>query len=502
MKSSHLLIPTLKETPKDAEVISHQLMLRAGFIRKVASGIYTYLPLGLKVIRKFEAIVREEMNRAGAQEVLMPMVIPSELWKTTKRWDKYGKELLRFEDRHGKPFCLGPTHEEVITDLVSQTVKSYKQLPINLYQIQTKFRDEIRPRFGLMRGREFIMKDSYSFHTSWDSLDKTYDDMRTAYEAIFSRCGLRFKRVAADAGAIGGDVSSEFMVTASTGEDAIIECTHCSFAANVEAAPTLANPSAKPAQKHLYLANGKPVAVVLGAGHEPNEIKIKKALDAQTLYTMSQGEASKHDIDTLPTYIDHSVEGGTVDLRNAVEGDTCPHCNTGTYAICRGIEVGHIFKLGKLYSEALSAVYLDESGQNVPMIMGCYGIGIGRTVAAAIEQNNDAAGIIWPMALAPFQVVVILTNTQDEDLKAEADTLYAALQNAGIDVLYDDRNESAGIKFKDADLIGIPLHVVVGKAFKESQAFEIKHRKTGERKTIPAASALALLQDEIQNHDR
>ena len=379
-------------------MLSHQLMTRASMIRKIAAGIYAYTPLGLRILRNFETIVRTEMNRVGAQEVLMPSMIPAALWQQSERWDKYGKELLRITDRHNNEFCYGPTHEEVVCELVNTYVKSYRQLPMHVYQIQTKFRDEIRPRFGLMRGREFIMKDAYSFHATWEDLDKTYSEMRDAYLRMFERCGLRAKVVQADSGAIGGDESAEFMVIAQTGEDEIVECPTCAYAANTEVTNT----------------------------------------------------------------------------------ETCPKCaekgQASTLQRVRGIEVGHIFKLGTTYSEKMNTTYLDESGQAKPMIMGCYGVGIGRTVAAAIEQLGSANAMCWPIALAPFKVSLILCK-DEAPFREAADGLYNELKAANIEVLYDDRPESMGVKFKDTELIGIPLQVVVGKRYAETQEFELKDRR-------------------------
>ena len=421
MRYSKLFIQTLKEVPKDAEILSHQVMVRAGLIRKVASGIYNYTPLGLKILRKFETIVREEMNRIGAQEILMPMVIPASLWQESGRWDKYGKELLRVQDRHSNEFCLGPTHEEVVTDLVRAYIRSYRQLPVHLYQIQTKFRDEIRPRFGLMRGREFVMKDAYSFHKNWEELDYTYTEVIAAYQRIFERAGLTIKKVKADNGAMGGDQSTEFMVTAAAGEDAIFECAHCHYAANSE---TLENP-----------------------------------------------ESSEN---------------------------YCPDCDASgkksLLQVIRGIEVGHVFKLGTTYSQAMKAEFLDEKGHAQPMIMGCYGIGVGRTVAAAIEQLGTASAMIWPKGLTPFDVSLIQTN-EDPAVVSAATTLYEALKNEKIDVLLDDRQESVGAKFKDSELIGIPYQVVVGKSWVSSQRFEIKDRITTEKHELDLAQTIAFLKE-------
>ncbi|NDC82879.1 proline--tRNA ligase, partial [bacterium] len=533
------------ETPKDAEVISHQLMIRAGMIRKVAAGIYTLLPLGLRVIRKFESIVREEMDRSGAQEVAMPSVIPAELWQESGRWDHYGAELLRIKDRQGNSFCYGPTHEEVITDLVKQSVQSYRELPINLYQIQTKFRDEVRPRFGLMRGREFTMKDAYSFHSSWDSLDATYDSMRDTYHRIFERCGLKFKMVEADSGAIGGNVSAEFMVLANTGEDAVISCTTCGYAANVEAAEVVvsSNDSDRavealtyvptPGKKSvdqiadflsvstsdilksmIYAVDDQTVCIVVPGDREVNEIKLRKLLQAEQVrlvdpaevarrlpgihpgyigpvsidipiildksvgknrgYIVGANRVSEHIINVCPSRDFQATHVG--DVVNAIESDRCPRCPTGHLAIYRGIETGHIFKLGTKYSEAMSCTYKSDDGTDQPMIMGCYGIGIGRTVAASIEQNHDNAGIIWPDALAPFDVSIILTNPSDQALLDVATRLYTQLSQR-YDVLFDNRVESAGVKFKDHDLIGIPTQIIIGKKWTSDQKIEIKRRR-------------------------
>lgn len=404
MKYSSLFCPTLKEAPQGVEVASHKLMLRAGMIRQVAAGIYNLLPVGLKVVRKVENIVREEMNRAGAQEVLMPMVQPSELWKETGRWEGNGKELLRFKDRGDRDFCLGPTHEEVVTDMIRRDVRSYKELPKMIYQIQTKFRDEVRPRFGLMRGREFIMKDCYSFDASQDGLDKNYKAMSQAYHNIFKRCGLKFRSVEADSGNIGGSASEEFMVLAESGEDQIIHCPNCGYAANSEKA-------------------------------------VNKAK--------------------------------TTPIQN---GDACANCEPGKLEIMRGIEVGHVFKLGTKYSESMKANFLDGDGKQKPFIMGCYGIGVTRTAAAAIEQGHDERGIIFPPAIAPFDVVIVIAKMRDEAIAKAGLELYESMKLAGLDVLVDDRDASFGAKAADADLMGIPVRVVIGdKWTKEAQA-EVKAR--------------------------
>jgi len=418
MRYSQYLLPTLKESPKDAEIVSHQLMVRCGMIRRVAAGIYSLLPLGQRVMQKFEGIVRDEMNASGGQEVLLPSVVPAELWKKSGRWELYGKELLRFKDRLDRDFCFAPTHEEVILELVGQSAKSYKSLPMLLYQIQTKFRDETRPRFGLMRGREFSMKDAYSFHADSKDLDAMYRTMKAAYERIFTRCGLRYKQVLADSGNIGGSESAEFMVTSDTGEDQIVQCTHCDFAANVE-----------------VVADKK----------------------------------------------------------------SCPKCKSGQLELIRGIEVGHIFKLGNKYSEAMDVGFLNQDGQRKHYEMGCYGIGIGRTVAAAIEQHHDDKGIIWPLALAPFQVDLIVLSMKEEVLAQAGDTLYEGLQTAGLDVLFDDRADTVGVKFKDADLLGFPFQVIVGRSFKNGGKVEIKIRKTGEIQLVPLDECVSVIKQLISD---
>lgn len=547
MKYSESLIPTLRETPSDAEVISHQLMLRAGYIRKVAAGIYNYLPLGFKVLKKVENIIREEMERAGAQEVLMPMVVPSELWKKSGRWDFYGKELLRINDRHGRDFCLGPTHEEVITELTGTEIRSYRNLPINLFQIQTKFRDEVRPRFGLMRGREFVMKDAYSFHTSEEDAEREYRKMFDTYKRIFERCGLKFRAVEADSGSIGGSFSHEFVVLAESGEDAVASCDNCDYAANIEKAISKSKrnlPDKKEAalpqekvktpgkksidevaafmgvkEEHLvktlvYLADNKPVIALIRGDYELNETKLKNVLDCNELElagpeTVTKitgaptGFAGPIGLNDIEIYADHTVEvmsnficGANEkdlhiknvnieqdfnvtefhDLRSVTCGDECPRCE-GKLEIHRGIEVGHIFKLGTKYSEAMGATFLDTDGKEKPMVMGCYGIGVGRTGAAAIEQNNDEGGIIWPMPLAPYQVIITIVNPKDDEVRTTAESIYESLKLEGIEVILDDRNERPGIKFKDADLIGIPVRITVGgRGIKEGKV-EVKHRK-------------------------
>jgi prolyl-tRNA synthetase len=535
MRFSQMHLPTLKEDPAEAEVISHRLMLRAGMIRRLAAGIYSYLPYGLMAIRNVEKIVREEMNRAGAQEVLLPAVQPAELWQESGRWDFYGKELLRLKDRHQRDFCFGPTHEEVITDLIRHEVRSYRQLPLNLYQIQTKFRDEIRPRFGLMRGREFIMKDGYSFDVDDATATASYQVMREAYSRIFARCGLDFRAVEADSGAIGGSFSHEFVVLADSGEDGIASCSQCDYAANVEKAESrapeipvsldeseayreVATPGCaavdevagffgitpdRIAKSMIFESNLGFCMVVVPGDCEVNEIKVKSALGADWLEVPPPGRI----IDelglpvgflgplgvSLPVLIDCRVPAigrmvcganrdgyhlqGVVwgrdlsadrlyDLVVVRAGDACPRCD-GELRIDRGIEVGHIFKLGTKYSEKLHATYLDAEGAERLLVMGCYGIGVGRTVAAAIEQNHDENGIIFPWSLAPFKVVLLNLDPKSAEVSGVCENLYRELGQRGVAVLYDERNERPGVKFKDADLLGIPLRLTLGrKGFK------------------------------------
>jgi len=553
MRYSQMHLPTGREIPSDAEVVSNQLMIRAGMIRKLTSGIYSYLPLGYRVIRKVEQIIREEMNRAGAQEVHLPMVQPAELWQESGRWTHYGKELLRFRDRNDREYCLGPTHEEVITDLVRHDIKTYRQLPCNLYQIQTKFRDEVRPRFGVMRCREFGMKDAYSFDTDEAGAEKSYEKMFTAYNNIFRRCGLNFRPVEADSGSIGGSFSHEFTVMADSGEDSIVFCQNCDYAANMEKAEIPAPKNETQAQKDflpmesvetpgvrtidevssflgvspaqilktlIFNADEKPVAVLIRGDHEVNEIKVKNYLGANELALANddmiieatgapRGFAGAVGIKTR-IIADHSVVNivnlvtganredyhlknvnigrdfkvdSYADLRVAQAGDTCPRCG-GTIRIARGIEVGHVFKLGTKYSQAMKASYLDKDGKEKIMIMGCYGIGIGRTVAACIEQNHDEYGIIWPMALAPYTVIVTPVNINEPDVMKASEDIYADLLTSGVEAILDDRDERAGVKFKDADLIGIPLRIVVGAKNLVQGNVELKIRKTGETRMI------------------
>ncbi|EMR12290.1 prolyl-tRNA synthetase, bacterial type [Methylophaga lonarensis MPL] len=551
MRTSNLLIATLKETPADAEIVSHQLMLRAGLIRRLASGLYTWLPLGLRVLRKTEAIVREEMNRAGAQEVLMPSVQPAELWQESGRWEQYGPELLRIIDRHQRDFCYGPTHEEVITDLVRQEIRSYKQLPINLYQIQTKFRDEIRPRFGLMRAREFLMKDAYSFHLDQASLQDTYDTMYQTYSRIFERIGLNYRAVLADTGSIGGNASHEFHVLASSGEDAIAFSNQSDYAANVELAQTLPPASPRAAasetmqsvdtpQKHTIdelseflklpaerclktlLVEGAEkntvVALVVRGDHDLNEIKAEKhpLVAAPLTFATPEkvrevcganiGSIGPRGLD-IPVIVDFAAahvadfvcganedekhligvnwgrdlpEPETADLRNVQAGDPSPDGN-GTLEIARGIEVGHIFQLGEKYSNKLNAVVLTETGQSQVMTMGCYGIGVSRVVAAAIEQNHDERGIVWPQSIAPFEVVLIPVNAhKSQRVRDKAEQVYQQLLEAGVDVLIDDRGLRPGVAFADWDLIGVPHRLILGERGLDNGVIEYKHRASGD----------------------
>jgi len=565
MRWSKTLIPTLKEDPADAEVISHKLLVRAGFIRQISRGIYDYFPLALRVIRKIEQIVRDEMDRAGAQELLLPICSPAELWQESGRWEMYGKELLRFKDRHERDFCLGPTHEEIVTDLVRRSVRSYRELPFNLYQIQTKFRDEVRPRFGLMRGREFIMKDAYSFHADVDDCRREYDNMVQAYKRIFARCGLRFRPVEADTGAIGGSVSHEFQVLAESGEDAIVSCNRCDYAANIEKAEVKARrpagraiaeespqldkvstPGKKsvaevaeflklPADKFIktlvYRTDGDELVAVLVRGdHEVNELKLRAVLKCKDLTLAGEAEVAAA-AGVVPGFLGpiglhlrmvadlgvHGMRGAVTganesdahfiqvdqerdftpavfaDLRLVVAGDPCPRCDVGLLETHRGIEVGQVFYLGTKYSEAMGATYLDAEGRERPVEMGCYGIGISRMVAAAIEQNHDANGIIWPISIAPFQILLLPINYKDRAIREAADKLYQELQARGVEVLLDDRDERPGVKFKDADLIGIPLRVTIGAKGLEKGYLELRRRRDGRSDEIPLADGAARL---------
>ncbi|MDO3388752.1 proline--tRNA ligase [Gilvimarinus sp. SDUM040013] len=574
MRSSRYLIATLKETPADAEVISHQLMLRAGMIRKLASGLYTWLPLGLRVLRKVETIVREEMDKSGGQEVLMPVVQPAELWQDSGRWEQYGPELLRISDRHQRDFCLGPTHEEVITDLARSELNSYKRLPANFYQIQTKFRDEIRPRFGVMRSREFIMKDAYSFHSSADCLQQTYEVMHQTYCNIFDRIGLAYRPVLADTGSIGGAFSHEFHVLAESGEDAIAFSSGSDYAANVEKADALPPSEARPAAtsacaevatpgkhsieevaQYLELSaaqtlktlivlgeaetedSGQPlVALVLRGDHELNDIKAEKLEGIANPLTFAPEERIKAELGVgvgsigpvglnIRVIADHSAltvanfacganKDGyhltgvnwerelepteAADIRNIVPGDPSP-CGQGTLEIKRGIEVGHIFQLGTKYSEAMGAKVLDENGKDLPMMMGCYGIGVTRVVAAAIEQNYDENGIIWPDNIAPFHVAIVPINMHKSEQVAEAcEALYQQLSEAGIDVLFmDEKNARLGVLLANTDLIGIPHRVVIGARGLENGMVEYKGRRDADKQEVPLQDIGSMLREKL-----
>jgi len=572
MRWSRYYAFTTREVPTDAEVVSHQLMARAGMIRKVAAGIYTYLPLGWRSMQKMSAIVRRELGEAGSVELSMPAIQPAELWQESGRWQVYGKELLRIQDRHDRDFAFGPTHEEVITDTVRRDVRSYRQLPLNLYQIQTKFRDEIRPRFGLMRGREFLMKDAYSFHVDAASLDETYEEMNAAYQRIFAACGLDYNVVEADTGSIGGSSSHEFMVMADTGESAVVRCPGCDYAANVEkaetaplAAPALAEGEAEGGALEEVATPGQTavpdvadfldwtperivktmlyetveekdgeqvdglVAVAVRGDREINEVKLMNLLGVQHLNLASEekvrqatgapvGYAGPVGLgDDVPLVVDRSaadlvnfvcgankadmhltnVNWGrdaeptrVEDLLLVDAGDACPNCD-GTLEAFRGIETGHIFKLGTKYSEAMGCNFTDENGQEHPMMMGCYGLGIGRTVAAAIEQNHDKEGIVWPRPLAPFEVLLVALNPDDAEVGKVAEELYSTLQEKGVDLLYDDRDERPGVKFKDADLIGFPVRIVVGARSLAEGKVELSLRRDRQKRMVDVADAAA-----------
>lgn len=556
MRVSKLYAPTLREVPAEAEVVSHQLMLRAGFMRKAAGGIYSYLPLAWRVLRKIEKIVREEMDAKGSQELLMPIVQPAEIWQESGRWDVYGAEMFRLQDRHNRGFCLGPTHEEMVTTLIRGDVRSYRQLPLSVYQIQNKYRDERRPRFGLMRGREFIMKDAYSFDCDEAGLDKTYQDMYDAYTNIFTRCGLNFRPVEADSGAIGGSGSHEFMVIADSGEAEIVFCNSCNYAANVEKAEMFALEAAEEALldkeevltpdcktiedvcAYLQLSVDHSVKAVayssdkglilcfVRGDHEVNEIKVINTCGVNDVEMANEeqlaaaGTAGGYmgpvgiDNKKIMVVVDSTVmkmhnfccgankEGYhlinvnpgrdfeptyVADIRLIQEGDPCPHCG-GEVSKARGIEVGQVFKLFTKYSSALKATYLDENGKEQPMVMGCYGVGVSRTMAAAIEQNNDENGIIWPIEIAPYHVLVVPVNTKDEASTAKAEEIYMQLHKSGLETVIDDRNERPGVKFKDADLIGYPVRVVVGPKTLTEGKLEVKIRKTGEVRYLPLDS--------------
>lgn len=570
MRTSQYLIPTLKETPADAAVISHQLMLRAGMIRKLASGLYTWLPLGLKVLQKVENIVREEMNRSGALETLMPAVQPAELWQETGRWDQFGAELLRFKDRHGRDFVIGPTHEEVITDIARNDLNSYKQLPIHLYQIQSKFRDERRPRFGLMRCREFLMKDGYSFHASEECLKAEYQNMHNTYCRIFDRLGLEYRPVQADSGAIGGSGSQEFHVLAESGEDAIAFSDKSDYAANIEKAEAIAPAGDRPAAseemtlvdtpnaktieqlvnqfnlpiektiKTLIVAAAEEsdsefVALLVRGDHELNEVKaenladiaspLRFASDEEIKNIMGAGPGSLGPVNcSVPVIVDRTVAkmadfgaGANIedkhyfginwdrdcsfsrieDLRNIQEGDPSP-CGNGTLFIKRGIEVGHIFQLGTKYSESMNATVLNENGKSIPLAMGCYGIGVSRTVAASIEQNYDNRGIIWPEAIAPFQIALVpLKIEKSEVVREAAEQLYQELTAAGFEVLMDDRKASPGVKFADMELIGIPHRVVLSDRGLADGMVEYKHRTATDKEDVQLSEIIELLKNRV-----
>jgi len=570
MRTSQFPLQTLKEVPADAQIPSHQLMMRAGLIRKLAAGLYTWMPLGLRVLRKVEAIVRSEMNKAGALEVLMPAVQPAELWEESGRWQKYGSELLRLQDRHGRDFCFGPTHEEIITDLARNELSSYKQLPINFYQIQTKFRDERRPRFGVMRAREFLMKDAYSFHANAESLQETYDAMHAAYCAVFERCGLNYRPVAADTGSIGGNASHEFHVLADAGEDAIAFSTESDYAANVELAEALApkaqadaaieemrtvdTPNAKtideiveqfkqPIERTVKTlivraneeADADLVAIIMRGDHELNEIKaakhplltdpIQMATEEEIRAAIGAGPGSLGPVGlSMPMLVDRAAAvandfsaganedgkhffglnwgrdvelGEVVDLRNVIEGDPSP-CGKGQITIARGIEVGHIFQLGQTYSEKLNCTVLDENGKSIVTTMGCYGIGVSRVVGAAIEQHHDDDGIVWPTAMAPFQVTLIPMNMKkSERVREAAEKLYNELKHAGIDVLFDDRDARPGVMFADCELIGIPHRVVIGDRSLDNGEVEYRARTANENEMMPLEGFVETLRNKI-----
>ena len=568
MRLSQFFLSTLKEAPAEAELVSHRLMLRAGFIRRLGSGLYTWMPLGLRVLRKVEAVVREEMNRSGALEVLMPAVIPAELWQETGRWDKFGPQMLKIKDRHERDFCFGPTHEEVISDVARREIRSYRQLPLNFYQIQTKFRDEIRPRFGVMRAREFVMKDAYSFHTDLASLEQTYALMVDTYSRIFTRLGLRFRAVAADTGAIGGSGSHEFHVLADSGEDAIAYCPQSSYAANIELAEAVAPDAPRGAptgalekvatpqctscpdvaqllgvplqqvMKSLLVMSGesKPYLLLLRGDHELNEVKAGKLVEGMRLASDAEIQSLLGPVKgylgpvglkagdvtvivdraaaVLSDFVCGANEAGhhlthvnfgrdlpeplqVADLRNVVAGDPSPD-GQGTLDLCRGIEVGHVFQLRTKYSEAMSITYLDEAGQSRVAEMGCYGIGVSRIVAAAIEQHYDERGIIFPPAMAPFQVSLIAIGLNKSALVQEAaSSLYAALTGAGIEVLFDDRDERMGVMLADQELIGIPLRIVVGERGLKEGVVEVQGRRDASAEKLPLAEALSRVQERL-----
>ena len=571
MLATKLYAPTLREVPSDADVVSQQLMLRAGFMRKTANGLYSFLPLGWRSIKKIEAIVREEMDRASAQEIMMPILQPAEIWKESGRWKAYGAEMMRINDRHDNEFCLGPTHEEMITTLVKNEINSYRQLPVNLYQIQSKFRDERRPRYGLMRSREFIMKDAYSFDVDEAGLEESYKSMYDAYTRIFNRCGLTFRPVEADSGAIGGSGTHEFMAIAEAGEADIVYCTKCDYAANIEigkpgiikqdeealqvlsvvdtpnastieaVAEMLNLPLHKTIKAVVFSIDGKVVLAIVRGDHEVNEVAVQHAVLGSVEPEMATSEELEkvgltagfispvglQQTDEFAIVVDESVMetynvcGGAnkkdahyvninpkrdfnvadiivAPIRLITKDDVCPKCG-GALEHAKGIEVGQVFKLGTKYSEALQATFLDQNGRPNPMIMGCYGIGVSRTLAAAIEQYHDENGIIWPRSIAPFEAVIVPINAKDEALMSTSHTIYTALKDAGVDVLLDDRKDRAGVKFKDADLIGYPLRITVSKNTLENNEVEIQIRKSGEALPCAIDSVVTKVTELLQN---
>lgn len=567
MRMSRMLMPTLKEVPSDAEITSHQLMLRAGMIRKMASGIYNQLPMGIRVFRKVEDIIREEMNAKGAQEISCALLVPAELWQESGRWDVMGPEMFRLKDRNGRDYCLGPTHEETFTHIVRNEITSYKQLPLNLYQIETKFRDERRPRFGVMRTRNFTMKDAYSFDADQEGLDKSYDDMFDAYTRIFARCELDNSPVQADSGAMGGSASAEFMVKSEVGEDEIVFCSGCDYAANIEKATSVNHEASTEEMKEMseietpnvhtieelqdffkmdagqfaktliYYADGKTVAVVVRGDRDVNETKVANAIGGAVEFELASedtikavtgaevGFAGPIGIKADYLFIDQEVvdqrnvivgankagyhiqnanfgrdfEGQVGDFRNVQEGDKCPKCGQ-PLEIMRGVEVGHIFKLGTKYSESMGATFLDQNGKSQPIIMGCYGIGVERTVAAVIEQHHDENGIIWPLAIAPYHVVVVPVNVKKEEHLENAEKIYKELEAAGVEVLLDDRNERAGFKFKDSDLLGIPMRITVGKDIVDGKV-EFKLRKEADKEIISVDEVLNRVKAEFAKNN-
>ena len=566
MKMSNMLVSTLREVPAEAEIESHKLMLRAGMMRKMAAGIYNYMPLGLKVLKNVEDIVREEMNNAGAQEFLASAVLPAELWQESGRWDAYGAEMFRLKDRNNREFCLGPTHEEVFTDIARNEIKSYKQLPVNLYQIQTKYRDERRPRFGVMRSREFIMKDAYSFDKDQAGLDLSYNKMREAYIKVFNRCGIDAKCVAADSGAIGGANSAEFMVQSEVGEDDVVFCSVCDYAANIEKAEatsdvfekeellavekvstpncksieevsTFLNISPKKTVKLLmFNVDEKIVAVLVRGDREVNEVKVANAANAsgdilmatheeyvkatgcgigsggpiglkvdlllvdsevKNMYNFVAG-ANETGFHAINVNYGRDFEGTIGDYRNVESGEKCPHCD-GTITISRGTEVGHIFQLGTKYSKAMNATFIDENGKNAHFVMGCYGIGLTRTVASIVEQHHDDNGIVWPLAVAPYHISVIPVNIKDEAQMKIANDLYTELRAIGVDAILDDRNERPGVKFKDSELIGIPMRVTVGKKITDGEV-EFKLRD-GEMEVVKIEEVIEIVKSQFSKND-